>query len=95
MKTTETMWAKNIRDESGRSVWYTYADGDDQGGHERIVNLDAGTFPPGTRISIQEPVCPECEEPRGYKGTVNGVAIYKAVCYCGFDWKQWEEATFG
>jgi hypothetical protein len=76
--------------------WWTYADGDKDGDFEhKPLALAAGLFPPGTTISIQEPVCPKCEETRepNYK---DGKYLpgFKAKCRCGFDWDTWTGAQF-
>lgn len=71
--------------------WWTYADGDKEGGYEHEpLALDAKLFPPGTVITVEEPVCPKCEEPRepNYK---DGKYLpgFAAKCDCGFDWDNW------
>lgn len=62
-----------------RSRWVGSADGDKDGDGEigpEIV-LDAGTFPPGTRVRVEMPECPQCRTPR-------------ELCDCGFDWASWD-----
>lgn len=38
-------------------------------------------FPPGTRVIVQEPECPECAE-------------IASLCSCGFDWEQWARIEY-
>lgn len=71
--------------------WWTYAEGDKEGGFEHEpLTLDAKMFPPGTIISVEEPVCPKCEESRepNYK---DGEYLpgFVPKCRCGFDWETW------
>lgn len=71
--------------------WWTYGADDKEGGFEHEpLTLDAKLFPPGTIISVKEPVCPTCKEAREpiYK---NGKYLpgFKSKCRCGFDWDAW------
>jgi hypothetical protein len=57
--------------------WTAYFHGDMDGdGGSPCLELAAKTFPPGTRVIVQMPVCPECDE-------------IQEFCDCGFDWKEW------
>lgn len=47
----------------------------------RELELSAEGFVSGTRVIIQEPVCPECE-------------MTASICNCGFDWKAWAENEY-
>lgn len=38
-------------------------------------------WPPGTRVEITVPLCPECNTESG-------------DCACGFDWKSWREERY-
>jgi hypothetical protein len=71
--------------------WWTYADGDKDGGFEhKPLTLDARFFPPGTVVSIEEPTCPKCEEtrePNIQKGKYH--PGFAAKCRCGFNWDDW------
>ena len=51
---------------------------------EILLRLAAKHFPPGTKVTIEEPICPNCDELR--MPTTTGHAD---KCHCGFDWKQW------
>lgn len=74
-----------------RPRWWTYADGDKEGGFEHEpLTLDARLHPPGTRISVMEPVCPNCDETR--ESIIPPPATgpcFKSKCRCGFDWDNW------
>jgi len=67
-------------------LWKKYAEGDKDSVHseEKIV-IDPKQFPAGTRVIVQEPVCPKC-------GMVASCCI--AVENCSFDWKEWAEIEF-
>lgn len=47
------------------------------------VKLNAAYFPPGTRITISVPMCPNCQEP----AEENCPDIFD--CECGFSWGKW------
>lgn len=47
------------------------------------IELNPATFPPGTKITIKVPDCPECGESSDMHKFPPG------SCTCGFDWKQW------
>lgn len=52
------------------------------------IELDPSTFPPGTKILIQVPLCPTCQLDADCS---NGGGI----CDCGFDWNRWTEEQYG
>lgn len=62
--------------------WDGYWDGDKEGeeNSDDIV-LDPKTFPPGTRVTVSFPTCPECSE-------------IQETCECGFDWDKWVLDTY-
>lgn len=65
-----------------RKYWNAYADGDKQDdSFSEDIKLSLDMFPPGTKVSIEVPCCPEC-----------GVPI--DLCDCGFDWKIWVEERY-
>lgn len=79
-----------------RPRWRCYADGDKDSVHqEEPLTLDAKLFPPGTRVTVEEPVCPSCDETRepNYK---DGKYLpgFVAKCRCGFDWEAWVANEF-
>lgn len=62
--------------------WWMYADGDmDSDTSRGPIALDPKAFPPGTKVTVEIPVCPECD-------------CHPENCQCGFDWKQWAEEQY-
>lgn len=49
-----------------------------------IITLNSHTFPTGTRVLIQVPVCPQCET-----YTADQMDENKKCFECGFDWGKW------
>ena len=65
-----------------RKYWNAYADGDMQ--DENIsgnLEISLDQYPPGTKVIISIPECPECDETSD-------------TCSCGFDWKNWAEEQY-
>ena len=70
MQYRETMWGEmkpyvygGESCEEHLPNWHTYASGDKQDGDEgTLIEFNAATFPPGTKIVVSEPVCPHCGE---------------------------------
>lgn len=94
----ETMWFTQKPDCYGGKTcdkviprWHCYADGDMDGDHQREpLHLAARCFPPGTIITVSEPVCPSCKEPREPKyPTPKRGPLFADKCRCGFDWAEW------
>lgn len=71
-----------------RPRWITSypKEGDDE--IEGNVILAAEDFPPGTRIIIQEPICPKCGE------IYENCMVRGGDNPCDFDWKQWVDETY-
>jgi hypothetical protein len=66
--------------------WHGFFDGDMDGGKiGKRVTLDVSNFTPGTRVLIQEPVCPECDAPR---------EMCQQDDDCAFDWRTWDEEQY-
>lgn len=100
IKRQETQWAEMSPDlydgpmcDRIRPRWECQADGDMGGSdYESTLHLASRCFPPGTRISIQEPLCPKCgelREPITFPNVPKRGPIYKGPCRCGFDWDGW------
>lgn len=71
--------------------WRCYASGDKDSDHQsEPLSLDPSQFPPGTKITVSEPVCPKCDEVRSpkYPPAEDG-PMFAAKCDCGFDWEAW------
>ena len=65
-----------------RKYWNAYATGDMQDeDFSEPIELALEQFPPGTKITITVPCCPDCEE-------------IQETCDCGFDWKKWAEEQY-
>lgn len=65
-----------------RKYWNAYGDGDKQDDNfGEDIKLTLEGFPPGTKISITVPCCPEC-------------GVQSDMCDCGFDWKKWAEEQY-
>jgi hypothetical protein len=98
------MWAEMKPDcYSGASCdkvkpqWEIHADGDMDSDSLPTVKLSARTFPPGTKITIEEPLCPHCGELRepAHPGIGAAKVVYKGPCQgCGFDWDKWVLETY-
>jgi len=105
MELRETMWAEMKPDvysgdscEQHRPNWYSYADGDKQGGDDgNELSLNAEAFPPGTKIVVSEPVCPSCGETPGRSfepeeimpehGDGKPFKEFLWRCGCDYDWR--------
>lgn len=61
-----------------RKYWNAYAEGDmqDDDMSEKELTLNLDHFPPGTKVVVTVPECPECD-------------MDVESCDCGFDWKNW------
>ena len=67
-------------------MWEAYAEGDMESEHStEPLTLDPKSFPPGTRIIIEEPVCPECH---------CAASVCMEVGECDFDWKEWADNLY-
>lgn len=71
--------------------WHCYADGDKDSDDQREpLKLDPRRFPPGTKITVEEPICPKCSEPRSIKHPQpKRGSLFVDKCGCGFDWVEW------
>lgn len=64
------------------NYWNSFWEGDKQDDdHEDPIVLDAKTLPPGTKVTIEFPLCPKCY-------------MSQECCNCGFDWHNWAEEEF-
>lgn len=60
-----------------------------------ILKLAARTFPPGTKITIEEPACPTCGELREpIYPMPSRKPIFSGPCTCGFDWDNWTQDQY-
>ena len=66
--------------------WHGFFEGDRDGGKiGGVITLSAKHFRPGTRIRIEEPVCPDCD---------CGRELCEVSKDCDFDWKAWDERRY-
>jgi len=73
-------------------MWTCVAEGDkdEERGFLKNITLSARTFPAGTKVIIEEPICPNCRSLRYMKFPVpKRGSLFIDVCECGFDWKLW------
>ncbi|WIX32530.1 hypothetical protein QO259_17225 [Salinicola sp. JS01] len=90
----ETMWAEMKPDIYGGEscdqhvpAWECKAEGDmDVERGLKDIEFSASAFPPGTKIVVSLPCCPDCGLDAGF--SQNG------ACECGFDWKAWAEERY-
>jgi len=62
--------------------WKCFFEGDKDESEDRDdIVLSPVHFPAGTRVTIEVPVCPECDEEA-------------ECCSCGFDWDAWIIDTY-
>lgn len=93
-----TMWAELKPDcYGGKNCdeivprWHTYADGDkDASDQHEPLELDPRIFPPGTKVTVEEPHCPNCGQGRFicHPQPKSG-PLFEPKCECGFDWEAW------
>ena len=83
--------------ESGDQIiprWSGSAAGDKDGDGPigDTITLVAKHFPPGTKVTVSVPECPECREPADF--AIDPQAGMMGACSCGFDWNEWARETF-
>lgn len=102
IETRATMWATMQPDMYGGKEcdelvprWWCYGAGDKDGDHQHDpLALDAKRFPPGTKVTVEEPMCPTCGEIRGVSFPKGKPPAFDAKCDCGFDWEEWTANEF-
>lgn len=100
---TPTMWATLKADCYGGDdcdiivhTWNVYGEGDKEDADlSGEIVLNPRHFPPGTRVTIEQPVCPECGDPRFIDTTDPENPCFPSNCDCGFDWDVWTRSRFG
>lgn len=71
-----------------RPRWYAGAEGDmGDGDHIDVLTLAAATFPPGTKVTVSVPECPNCTVPADIN--FDPATGKTGPCQCGFDWATW------
>ena len=84
------MWAElkadvytGVKFDQHKPFWNVYAEGDKQEDNsEHDITLSLEQFPVGTKVTVESPICPECE-------------LFADECDCGFNWKEWAENKYG
>lgn len=79
-----------------RPRWMTSypKEGDEEDGEVLKIEMDARHWPPGTRVTIEVPCCPKCNEPADMKGFDGKRRRVWPKCRCGFSWKEFVEDNF-
>lgn len=84
-----------------RKYFNIYCAGDmqDDDSSEKKLTIKLSELPPGARVLVQYPVCPECGTTREDKFRHSGGGSMKIIghsekCHCGFDWHQWVENEY-
>ena len=78
-----------------RPRWMTSypKEGDEEDGETLKLEIPAALMPPGSRVIIEVPGCPEC----GDSADINGLdELHKAWpdCDCGFSWNKWAQGNY-
>jgi hypothetical protein len=70
--------------------------GDEEDGETLKLEIPARSMPPGSRVTIEVPVCPKCGDPADMNVGSGETPDFKEWpdCQCGFSWKKWAEDNF-
>lgn len=102
-KLRETMWGEMSPDLYGgrtcdRHVarWEVGSVGDKgDSDNLKILSLNAKHFPPGTKIVVSEPHCPNCgDAPMRKLPEPKAAPFFESLCTCGFNWQAWWEEQY-
>ena len=79
-----------------RPRWMTSypKEGKEEDGETLKLEMPAAMFPPGTRVTIEVPVCPKCGDPADMNGSDGKSHKNWPRCDCGFSWTKWVKDTF-
>lgn len=106
MKYHTIMWAELKLDvycgkkcDESRPQWEAFFEGDmDSDTSTKDISLGVDYFPPGTKVSVKIPQCPDCTLPRmthaSHKNDGSVVISHESKCECGFDWLEWEQNEY-
>lgn len=77
-----------------RPRWMTSypKEGDEEDGEVLQLEMIARQWPPGTRVTIEVPCCPECGEPADMQQPYPDERKLRRTwpkCRCGFSWSKW------
>lgn len=105
----EVMWAEmkpyvygGDSCEEHEPQWDSYAAGDKDGDCSTDpLTLDPILFPPGTKVVVSEPVCPQCHCPPHETGAIEKTTddgekflTKHWQCECDFDWFEWASGEY-
>lgn len=78
----------------------SYCDGDmGSSTHSEDIVIKLVELPPGAKVSVEFPCCPDCGQVRfdvfeSRSDGIVGVVGHENVCDCGFNWLDWEDERF-
>lgn len=70
-------------------------EGDEEEGETLKIEIDAASLPPGSRVTIEVPDCPECGDPADIRVDVLSKHTEWPACSCGFNWAEWTREQYG
>ena len=79
------LYAGNLCDEI-RPRWIADVEKEGPTEIDGNIELDPSAYPPGTRILIQVPECPDCG--------IDAEFATDGKCECGFDWNAWRDGQY-
>lgn len=92
----QTFWMAPDCDED-RPRWMTSypKEGNEEDGETLKLEIPAHLMPPGSRVTIEVPVCPECGDPADMNEPSRGEKKFWPKCECGFDWNKCAQENWG
>jgi hypothetical protein len=71
-------------------------EGDEEDGEILKLEIPAASMPPGSRVTIEVPCCPDCGDPADMNVGTGETPNHREwpSCRCGFSWKNWVEDNF-
>lgn len=79
-----------------RPRWMTSypKEGKQEEGKVLKLEIPAESLPPGSRVTIEIPCCPECGDPADINTDWNETYTVWPSCKCGFSWENWVNENF-
>lgn len=76
-----------------RPRWMTSypKEGREEDGETLKLEMPAAQWPPGTRVVILVPVCPQCGDPADMNGADGKHRRRWPACKCGFSWNKFAD----
>lgn len=90
----------DIYEDDRPKFFEAYCEGDmDSDTHREDIVINLAELPPGAKVSVEYPCCPDCGQARFDKfehlpGGRMKVIGHETTCDCGFDWVNWEDEQF-